>query len=550
MRLPVRAMAAVVAMSFTCSIGLADDSALLIDDTVETELTPEAVINGEQQYTQVGYLDDPICGCDTSCDTPCCDGLGCDAGSCDSGCDGCGAGKKPAPGSPFKPCFFDNNFSAYVDKPPYVFGEELKGIEVGDCDCTWLTLSTGGQLRYRYMNENNRLRGNGQVHNTYDLWRWRHYINAETEFGRGYVELIEADSFNNEIAPLGIDINRWDMLNGFIDVYVYKDLMDGKGTFRWGRQELLYGDQHLISPLDWSNTRRNFEGFKHFHQAKNWRLDLFSVKPVNLAALSSGGSMNQFDTSDGDFRLNGAWLNYTLCKSIKGDAYYLYTADGQSIAGQADGDRHFIGGRIYGTKPVKECGKVVTTYDYSLGGGYQFGADDFQNVSAYYISAYGGVTLNDMCWTPRFGGLFWYGSGDENPADGTTNTVDTLYPLGHKYWGIIDNFNGQNLIDYSVVASVKPHKKLTIGAAYHWFYRASGNDAIYNIAGAPLGTPGVTLLGNSIGQELDIVGTYNYNSNLSIQLGCANFNYANGVLLPQALSGDGQFFYTQVQMNY
>jgi hypothetical protein len=47
-----------------------------------------------------------------------------------------------------------------------------------------------------------------------------------------------------------------------------------------------------------------------------------------------------------------------------------------------------------------------------------------------------------------------YGSGDDDPTDGDNNTVSTLYPLGHAYWGIIDNLNGQNLLDYSLQGSL------------------------------------------------------------------------------------------------
>jgi hypothetical protein len=35
-----------------------------------------------------------------------------------------------------------------------------------------------------------------------------------------------------------------------------------------GRQELLYGAQRLISPLDWANTRRTFEGGKLIWQGE------------------------------------------------------------------------------------------------------------------------------------------------------------------------------------------------------------------------------------------------------------------------------------------
>lgn len=173
-----------------------------------------------------------------------------------------------APPKPFKPLFFDNDFS-YARQPdhPHVWGEELKEMPFcGDCDDSWI--SFGGELRYRYMDEDNRLRPGGPGRSTYDLWRWRNYVDARfSKSFRVYVEMIDASIFDNELPVTGIDKNRWDLQNYFFDLQV-GELGEQPVFFRYGRQELLYGNQRLVSPLDWANTRRNFEGFKLFSKGR------------------------------------------------------------------------------------------------------------------------------------------------------------------------------------------------------------------------------------------------------------------------------------------
>lgn len=57
---------------------------------------------------------------------------------------------------------------------------------------------------------------------------------------------------------------------------------------------------------------------------------------------------------------------------------------------------------------------------------------------------------------------FFQGSGDRVEASGQTNTFTTLYPLGHAYWGQIDNVSGLNHVDYGLPFSVKPAYRLSI----------------------------------------------------------------------------------------
>lgn len=143
----------------------------------------------------------------------------------------------------------------FSDEPLLGF---LKNQQIGDC---W-TVSVGGQLRYRYMNEDNRLRPGGPGKSTYDLWRFTPHIKLQQgDAFTAYVEAIDASIFNEELPVTGIDENRSDLLQVYGD---FKIAEGDEGTLRGrvGRQFLKYGTQHLVSPLAWSNTFRNFEGVR------------------------------------------------------------------------------------------------------------------------------------------------------------------------------------------------------------------------------------------------------------------------------------------------
>src|SRR5207302_1852289 len=133
---------------------------------------------------------------------------------------------------------------------------------------------------------------------------------------RVYAEFLDAQSWDNDLVPRAIDVDHSDFLNLFVDLKVYE--IDGNPLYvRAGRQELLYGSERLISPLDWANTRRTFEGVKAFWHTEKWDVDAFWVEPVIL---------NLFDTHDFvDERQNfeGLWTTYRPCKGQSMDFYYL-----------------------------------------------------------------------------------------------------------------------------------------------------------------------------------------------------------------------------------
>lgn len=420
------------------------------------------------------------------------------------------------------------------------------------------TYSVGGALRYRYIDERNRLRPPlAAGRSAYDQYRFTPYLQLNFEDHLElYLQAIDAPTFNNDLPQVAIDENRADILQAYVDLELM-ELEGGKVRARAGRQFLQYGSQHLISPLGWGNTFRNFEGVKLYYSDADWSVDAFAVQPVNGAA----GNIfrpTSLDSPDVSRWFGGIYATYKKAPNGTLDLYWLWLKENDDAVGIIDGNRHTLGARYAGKYGVKDAGETLFTWNWDFEGAYQTGREDFltgpnQLIDAGFASASLGIVFDSVPWTPALNGIYYWGSGDGNPGDGRSNTVNTLFPLGHAYWGQIDNFNGQNLIDYGLHATVKPTDKLTLLSGWHWFNKQSRQDAIYNVAGVPFG--GVTATPSSyLGNELDLVATYQFNKNLQWQLGYFWFWYGDAVSLNPvpavANRADAHQFYTYIDWTF
>ena len=502
-------------------------TAVFAQELATLPASPEAIFNEANQPQVVQPLmsveDEELL--QTSAMVPCAPPIACDGVNCDGiGCDTCA----PIAGG----C--DSVYCEEAGWCESVLGDSLaldclKNQELGP-----FTVSIGGALRYRYLDESNRLRPPLTGRDSdYSQWRFTPFLELKyDDLLTAYVQAIDAPTFGNELPLLPIDENRTDLLQYYVDAKVLEDRKGGQLRFKAGRQFLQYGSQHLISPLAWANTFRNFEGFKMYYNSADWAIDGFATRPVNGA---SGNIFRpvSYDTPDQSRWFSGVYATYKSAPKGVLDMYWLWLEEDEDRPNFLDGTRHTIGARYAGAHPFKdECGDPMMTLSWDYEGAVQVGEDLVaagvrEDVSAGFLSTNTGLTFNQMPWTPTVSGIFYWGSGDDDPNDGTNHTFTTLFPLGHAYWGLIDNFSGQNLIDYAAQITVKPTKKLTCLAAFHFFEKDARQDAIYNIAGVPFG--GIVETERNIGTELDLVATYNVNSSLTLQAGYFWFFYDDAV---------------------
>jgi hypothetical protein len=433
----------------------------------------------------------------------------------------------------YKPMFYDNDFR-YLEDPAYGDYDPIDGIKrLHPLDC-W-TLDFGGQYRARYHHENN-FRGLGLTGRDDDflLHRTRLFANAEA-YGlfRAYVEYLDAVSFYEDLSPRVIEEDRSDFLNIFGDVLVWENGC-GKLWGRAGRQELLYGNQRTVSPLDWANTRRTFQGYKVFWKGKEWDVDAFWVNPITP-------DPKNFDKPNQDQEFMGVYSVYKGVKDQTLDLYWLRLINNRFEFGAQNAfDFDTLGARWYGSRH---------NWLWEVEGGCQWGRNT--DGTAHWAGAWtiGAGHKFCRCWEPTLWAYFDWASGDD--ARGAGNGWHHQLPLSHKYFGFMDLFGRRNIMSPNVLFTAKPHEKLTVLLWYYHFFLENRNDTPYTVVMSsfnPANAPG----SRDLGDEIDLLLTWNVTARMNVQLGYSHF-FAGDYYqtTPGApTSADADFFYSHVEINF
>jgi len=460
--------------------------------------------------------------------------------------------------APYTPVRWNEDYSYLANAPKSDMFDAVKYISLGS-DPNWY-VSFGAQFRERYEYFNNLNFSPATVAQDEDgYYLTRIFAHADVHLGKEFRFFVQGKSSMEDGrvgGPRPVDADEADIQQLFFD---YRLDLGGKSsaTIRFGRQDLIYGAQRLISPLDWTNARRTFEGAKistvfDAGSMGQHTLDLFWVRPVDI-------NKEQLNDGDGQTSFAGVYDTISLPEVMKGagtklELYFLalnrtngrFAANAAATAPTRDEDRYTVGFRFSGNpKP----------FDFDVEADYQFGQFGGQTVSAWSVAAEGGYTFADVGMTPRLYLGIDAASGDDGDG-GNFGTFNQLFPLGHAYFGYIDIIGRQNIIDLhpgaeiTLLQNVKYAKKLTVRADYHWFWRENENDAVYTVLGGSAGTPSSAglLRGVSgsddtyIGSELDILMTWQVDRHLQIFGGYSHF-FAGDFIESTGASRDIDFVY-------
>lgn len=384
--------------------------------------------------------------------------------------------------------FFDSDWR-YVDALPEedrTWVERLKRMRVGER----FLLSVGGSYWIRSMNENNsRL---SRVTNDYTLNRFRTYADVTyKDLARVYGEYLWADSTCEELAPLITDEDRGDILNLFVDMKIFE--VEDKPVFiRGGRQEFLYGSQRLISPLEWANTRRTFDGLKIFRQGEQWDVDAFWMQPVIPRA-------GEFDQSDHNQNLSGIWTTLRREKGKFFDLYYLNYHNSNTIV-QAGIDRAPTSVNTFGTRLAGDESGFLWDFETMM----QVGDKIDRDLVAAAATAGLGYTWQDSAWSPTFWTYYDYASGDSDPDAGSAHTFNQLFPFGHYYMGWMDLVGRQNIHDANLHCYLYPTPWITLWSQYHHFWLDQAQDALYGPSGSVMRRDATGGSGTNVGDEIGL----------------------------------------------
>ena len=401
-------------------------------------------------------------------------------------------GETALPGPTFKNLRYDEDFS-YLAGPPESYQKDrwdpIKWIELSD---DWV-LSMGGQARLRMEAETNKAFGAvNPVQDTFLLQRY--FVHMDLRYGdnlRFFVQGKFAHANDRDRGGLAGMEDHADFHQAFADITT--PLFGRTVTFRLGRQELQYGTERLISPLDWGNTRRTFEGIKAFTERNDWRIDAFAVRPVLV-------DRRNLDDGDENVEFYGLYTTHKGSKALNSDYYFLLLKNNNLLLNS----NTRRGRQTVYTLGTRQWG-VVDQWDWETEAAAQFGTFAGDRIRAWMATAGGGYTFSDQAWRPRLGLLYDYASGDADPTDGTHSTFNQHFPLGHAWLGYLDLVGRQNVHAVKAQLKVKPTKKITAWADFHTFFADQDKDSLYSAGGARTRTPAAGGAGSHlIGHELDI----------------------------------------------
>lgn len=325
------------------------------------------------------------------------------------------------------------------------------------------------------------------------------------------------------------DLHGVDLHEGWIDL----DL--GATTLRLGRQELSYGDQRLVSPLDWSLVGRAWDGVRGMFRAEGVRIDAFATR-IDERGLGAGQDENE------DFL--GLYGSFDIAEGHVADAYVFWrrNRDADEVLAEDGTGGHedlvTIGGRYAGA----EGG-----FSYVVEAACQLGDHAGDDVLAWMAEAEASYGLDDAAWRPRFGAGLTLASGDDDPGDGERGTFDPLYTFSHFYLGWADRVGRRNLVSPRLFLDVRPSPELRISVGWHLFFLMTPDDALYAASGAALRgpAPGAS---RTVGHEIDLSARWRLFDAVSIWAGYARF-FAGPFLDDTGPADDADFLFVQLTLD-
>jgi hypothetical protein len=437
---------------------------------------------------------------------------------------------------------YDENWSVLAqeeDAQARDFFDPIKYIPLSESGAYWL--SFGAQLRERVELWNNFNFGTpvGEGHDdAFLLTRLLFHADLHlTEHVRIFAQ-VKSAFITDRSLPGGrrkSDVDEIDLQNGFLDLAL-PEWGGAKLVLRGGRQEMSFGAQRLVSPLDWTNARRTFDGASAILSWHGWQGTGFWARPVQVNRYS----LNEW-TKDEFFY--GLYANGPLGESaVRGDLYWLGLDRGSASFNGTSGHekRQTLGARLFGVLPGMPL-------DFELEGAYQLGSVGPGDVSAFMVASMLGWWFETAPASPRLFAGFDWASGDGSPG-GDVETFNQLFPLAHQYYGFIDALARQNAVDAQTGVVLRPLPATTATLTGHFFWRADSDDALYNAAGA------VTRAGSSgsspwLGAEIDLLLRYQFDVHTALVAGYSHF-FTGEYLRTSGRGRDIDFGYWTLQYTF
>lgn len=428
---------------------------------------------------------------------------------------------------------WEEDYSYLKDKSARTdFWDPIKYVPLNDAG-DWY-ISFGGQARYRYDYFNNRAFGPG-VNDEDGFHLQRYLLNADLHLGEHLRTFVQMNSSFNDGREGGSrygDEQHFDFQQAFADVKTSEDA-NPFAFLRVGRQELIYGAERLVSPDDWRNVRRSFDGVKLSVSFPNDTVEMFATRPVLI-------EQTQWDNDDPGTVFSGVY-NVTALPNLienantKLDTYFFALNQDDRSSASVDQNVYTLGARLQARpKP----------FDFDVEGAYQFGDVNDHSLSAWFLATEAGYTFDGITFSPRASIGVDVASGSPS-ADGRFNQ---LFPPTYTYLGHLYLFGRTNVIDAHAGVDLHLTDSLTLFTAHHSFWRQNTDDGLRdlsnNVVRADNGSDAAY-----VGNEIDIALTWQLDRHISAYIGWAHF-FSGDFLSDTGASRDVDFVYASVTYTF
>ena len=388
-------------------------------------------------------------------------------------------------------------------------------------------------------------------------------------------------------------------------------------SLKGGRQLIVMGNQRLFGSYDWNNIGFSFDGVTLQYSQKMYEIWGGWVRLADTEANAAGNSCTGTSTCaggagsiSGTAAANAGNANADLffarmvLKPMAGlsiEPLWVYldnnTAVGQGgnsaafitsvpnsqntfggTAAHAPGQqRHTLGGRV-----AYRQGMFDGTAEYYWQTGSMGLAQSANrlHINANAMAFEGGLTFEQLPWTPRLGLEFNYASGDGSAKNcngntgagcgGNANTFENLYPTNHILMGYADRMAWRNMVGYSASLQAKPSIAQQLDFRFWIFRKANNGDCWYTASQACFSSATGTgnsgggnttniATSNSLYKEIDGVYTLFFKDNKVAWQSGASYLIA-GKMLDQLAAGNAAgngssavnsiWAYTQLQVNF
>lgn len=303
--------------------------------------------------------------------------------------------------------------------------------------------------------------------------------------------------------------DSWDLWQAYVQF--------GSSNYGWadlkvGRQVLAFGDERVIGPSNYTNTARTFDAaLLELHHASS-NVSLFASSVV----VQRDGALDHHVQGNNLYGIYGSLKNFIPRATFEPYALWRVAPNDPILTASA-----FPGKLSEVTVGVRLQGWFPDAFDYNIEMQRQTGSIGTRSISSW--AGYWGLgkTLRGVATTPRLFIETNYATGTNNPNGDTWSTYDMIYPSGHDKLGFADQIGKRNIqqIRLGIEETIGKGRKLSLRQAYMDFWLATAMDGLYTNRGAPLLPAAASGRARHVGQELDLIGIYQFDKKIEAGFG-------------------------------